>query len=101
MVLYWRTRRELPLALTVFVHVLDADGNLVGQADHVPQGGRAPTTGWLPGEVVADAFTLPVELQPGWRLRVGLYDPVSGARLPLDAGGDAVEIVWGEGDVAP
>ncbi len=100
-VLYWRTRRELPLALTVFVHVLDADGNLVGQADHVPQGGRAPTTGWLPGEVVTDAFTLPVELQPGWRLRVGLYDPVSGARLPLDAGGDAVEIVWGEGDVAP
>lgn len=101
MVLYWRAQQEIPLALTVFVHLLDTEGNLMGQADHVPQGGRAPTTGWLPGEVVADAFSLPLEPQPGWRLRVGLYDPVSGSRLPLDGGGDAVEIVWEANGATP
>ncbi|MDQ7029131.1 MAG: hypothetical protein Q9O62_04815 [Ardenticatenia bacterium] len=94
-ILYWQARQEVPLNFTVFVHLLDDEGRLVGQADHVPQAGRAPTSGWQPGTVVPDPFTLPVDPQPGWRLRVGLYDPVSEARLPLDGGGDAIELPAG------
>ncbi|GEM_PF-6703879 len=92
--LYWRARREVPLNLSVFVHLIDEDGRVVAQADHVPQAGRAPTSGWWPGTVIPDPFALPVAPEPGWRLRVGLYDPVSGARLPL-GGGDWVELPLG------
>ena len=59
------------------------------QADGVPGEWTRPTTGWLPGEYVMDTHTLnlPAELPPGpLTLRVGLYDPVTGARLMADGG---------------
>jgi hypothetical protein len=69
---------------------LGPDGAVLAQADRVPAGGARPTTGWLPGEVVADAYPLPLAAAAG--LRVGLYDPATGERLgvvelPLGAGG--------------
>ena len=53
----------------------------------MPQGGGYPTIWWLPGEIVADTYTL--ELPPGapgdivYRLIVGWYDPETGVRLPV------------------
>jgi hypothetical protein len=65
------------------VHLIDERGRVVAQADSIPADGLAPTTSWLPGEIVADGHVL-VAPGPGrYRLLVGLYDPDSGERLPV------------------
>ena len=85
----------------VFVHLLNSAGELVAQADGPPQGGAYPTSIWVAGEQVADAraLALPGDLPPGaYTLFAGLYDPVSGTRLPAADGAgnrapnDAVEL---------
>jgi len=70
---------------TVFVHLLDAAGTLVAQADAPPLAGRYPTSAWAPGELVADPrqLRLPANLSPGrYHIQVGWYLPATGARLP-------------------
>jgi hypothetical protein len=62
-----------------------------------PQAGRASTTTWLPGEVVADAYSLqlPEKLPAGaYRLIAGMYDAATGQRLPTSdpAGQDRIEL---------
>ena len=82
--LYWRAEGEINAAYTVFVHVLDPNGAIITQVDRAPMGGRAPTTSWLPGEVIADPYELPLpnEAGPVSTLAVGLYEPRTGRRLP-------------------
>jgi hypothetical protein len=77
--LYWRAEAPLDTRYTAFVHALDAAGGVRAQVDQVPAGGARPTTGWLPGEVIADAYALP--LAAARALEVGLYDPATGERL--------------------
>jgi hypothetical protein len=79
------------LDYTVFVHLLDADGRQVAQADGPPQSGQYPTSWWGAGEVVADRHRLPNEvianLPPGsYTLSVGLYNLDTGERLAVWAG---------------
>ncbi|MCB0169856.1 MAG: hypothetical protein KDJ97_04830, partial [Anaerolineae bacterium] len=71
---------------TIFVHLLDSEGNLVAGNDAQPRGGRYPTTIWSPGELILDSHTLvtPPDLPSGqYRLAIGLYFQPSGERLPL------------------
>ncbi|MBP6016936.1 MAG: hypothetical protein KA586_09465 [Candidatus Promineofilum sp.] len=85
--LVWRAETETATGYHVFVHLVDAAGNILAQSDTVPGGWSRPTTGWLPGEYVTDVHTLnpPAELPAGpLLLRVGLYDPASGERLRAD-----------------
>jgi hypothetical protein len=96
--LYWRARAFVKWPWTVFRHVM-ADGELVGQRDGPPVGGKWPTTCWEPGQVVMDAERIPLDAHDleGATLRIGLYDPQSGRRLPVTgadsaAQDDAVEI---------
>ena len=82
--LVWRAEAETPTDYRVFVHLVDATGAIVAQSDAAPAGWTRPTTGWLPGEYVPDThtLTLPSVLPDGpLTLRVGLYDPDTGARL--------------------
>ncbi|MFQ5613689.1 MAG: ArnT family glycosyltransferase, partial [Anaerolineae bacterium] len=84
--LYWRARQTIPAGYTVFVHAVGPDGVLRGQWDSVPGGGALPTTGWLPGEVIADSYRVPMaEGAPAWKYDIyaGLYDSASGQRLPV------------------
>jgi len=91
LVLYWRAILSTDISFTVFVHLVDADGGSGGQQDTLPAGGEAPTVTWLPGEIIADVHALTVrpEAAPGaYTLHLGLYDAVTGARLPVyDAAG--------------
>jgi len=76
----------MDVAYTVFVQLLNGDGKLVAQHDGPPDDGQSPTTGWDQGEQVLDVHrvAVPRDLPPGdYTLIVGLYDPNSGARLPL------------------
>jgi hypothetical protein len=82
--LYWQCVEEMDTSYTVFVHVLDSDGKMLGQWDSIPQRGGLPTTTWVAGEVVADVYEVPVtrEARPGsYTLVVGMYDGGTGERL--------------------
>jgi hypothetical protein len=88
--LYWQDLQTIPVGYTVFTHVLDSSQKIVAQVDNPPQRGAAPTTGWVPGQVIRDAYdlSLPAQLPSGpLTLEVGLYDPATGQRLTLSAGG--------------
>jgi hypothetical protein len=84
--LYWQAQGPTDVAYTVFTHLLGPQGLVVAQSDSPPQGGAAPTTSWLAGEVIADEYWIPVpsELPPGpLYIEVGMYDPATGDRLPI------------------
>ena len=76
----WIALKQLDQDYTLFVHVLDANGKMIGQQDAQPFGGQYPTGLWDVGERVRDVreIALPAEAR---QLRIGWYD-ASGARLP-------------------
>jgi 4-amino-4-deoxy-L-arabinose transferase-like glycosyltransferase len=99
--LFWRAGAPPAEDYQVFVHLLDANGRLVAQNDAAPAAGLRPTSGWQPGELVADPHGVLLrgsaeELAPGeYGLYVGMYLPASGERLavaggPGEAGGDSL-----------
>jgi len=83
--LCWQAMTSWADDRTVFVHMLDSQGNLVTQADGQPDGGRYPLSIWEAGESIPDTHSLrlPENLVPGlYQIRVGLYDWRTGERLP-------------------
>ena len=89
--LHWRALLPPAQDYAVFVHLLDAEDQIVAQHDGQPQGGAYPTSVWDTGEVVADEHVLDLADLPagGYRLRVGWYLPTTGDRLPVEGGGDS------------
>ncbi len=85
--LYWQADDDLTTSLRLFVHLLDSADRIAAQSDGVPVDWTRPTTGWAPGEIVTTRHDLAAA--PGdYTVRVGWYDPVTGARVPLEAGQD-------------
>lgn len=81
--LYWQSLRPADKNYTVFVHLLDEQGVLVGQHDGEPGNGRLPTSMWLPGEFLADSHPLTLPSSGQYTLAVGVYDWQTGQRLPV------------------
>jgi hypothetical protein len=84
--LYWKSLAEMDTSYTVFVHILDGENRIWGQRDSLPGGGTSPTIGWLPGEVIADAYE--VSIQPeaplgSYVIEVGMYRAETGQRLSV------------------
>jgi hypothetical protein len=75
--LVWRAVQPIEYDYTVFTHALDGAGRLIGGQDNQPVKGAYPTSWWIPGEYISDAYTLPL----ADTIEVGLYDPETGARL--------------------
>jgi 4-amino-4-deoxy-L-arabinose transferase-like glycosyltransferase len=96
--LYWQTDTIVPTNYTVFVQLLTPDNRVISQSDSTPALGERPTAGWVMDEVISDRHSLPLaEPLPSGpvRLVTGMYNPVTGQRLPLvnEAGevvGDAI-----------
>ncbi len=91
--LHWQALTSPDRAYTVFVHLLDEAGSVKGYGDSEPGGGAYPTTGWLPGEYLADTHTVTIapDAPPGtYRLAIGLYDSATGERLRTSDGADQV-----------
>jgi hypothetical protein len=90
--LYWRAIAEMETDYTVFVHLLDCEGRLVAQKDNQPLGGRYPTSFWEKGELVRDAYEIPIpqDLPAGnYTIEVGMYELATMQRLPaFDARGE-------------
>jgi hypothetical protein len=92
--LIWRAEETPTTSYRVFVHLLDSAGRLIAQSDAVPADWTRPTTGWLPGEYIADTHTLTIP--PGTpagehTLSAGLYVP-GGERLTTPDGSDAIPL---------
>ena len=82
--LHWQALTDMDIVYTVFVHLLDAVGEVVAGHDSEPVSGTRPTTGWVPGEFILDRHdvSLPADLQPGeYVIEVGMYD-AGALRLP-------------------
>jgi len=87
--LWWRATAAPETDYTIFVHLYDAAGNLVAQADGVPNDGLSPTRIWQPGDVVRDVHRFPsgtVVPESGTFL-VGAYRPDTGERAPVTLDG--------------
>jgi len=81
LVLYWRCLERMEDDYTVFVHLLDAEGNIVAQGDSPPVQGHYPTTMWAVGEMVRDEHPLvgpPEAVARGVRFAVGWYSAQEG-----------------------
>ena len=84
--LTWQTDAHLHNDLTLFVHLLTADNEVIDQVDRIPGNGLRPLSGWRAGEVITDEiqFTLPATAPPGsYQIMVGFYHPEEGYRLPV------------------
>ncbi len=84
--LFWRAIDSPSTDYTTFVHVVDAAGEIVAQADAQPLHGRYPTSIWSPGEVVVDELAFEA-LPPGeYQIYVGWYRWDTLERLPIVSG---------------
>jgi hypothetical protein len=94
LVLYWQTGQPLHRDYSIFIHLLDAQGNLLGQADGVPYAGLYPLSNWQPGQIIMDRRVLtplPPDRTALAMIAIGIYDPVTGERLAAtDAAGNAL-----------
>jgi 4-amino-4-deoxy-L-arabinose transferase-like glycosyltransferase len=95
--LYWRAKEPVGARYKVFTHLLgevfNASGEnfIWGQLDAEPVGGRAPTTGWTEGQIVRDAYAIPVapDAPEGpYTLELGMYGITDGKRLMVSIPGE-------------
>jgi len=101
--LYWQAEQTPEVDYIVYVHLLDGEGELVGQHDACPRDGAYPTSWWLPDQVVVDRHAIALDKSGvgPMRITVGMYDRATLTRLPAydDMGGrlpdDTIPLVEG------
>lgn len=74
--LYWHSTGNIDRDYTVFVHLVDAHGNLVAGYDDQPRKGTAPTSRWTRNVPLVDPIVMPIpsDIPSGdYHLEVGLY----------------------------
>lgn len=109
LVLWWEALRAADLEYSVFIHLWDeANQRAVMIFGGQPMEGAwqvwygvsgeqftqaYPTRLWQTGEIIKDEWRVPVpeDVPAGqYELRIGMYDPISGARLPITRDGEAL-----------
>lgn len=85
LVLQWEALGRPTADYKVFVHLLDAGGEVVRQYDAMPCNWNCPTSQWQAGDIFPDQALISLwGLPPGeYRLAVGLYHPETLERLPV------------------
>ncbi|MEZ4620525.1 MAG: hypothetical protein R2867_34145 [Caldilineaceae bacterium] len=102
--LRWESLQKVDENYHVFVHLLDERGEKIDQRDGQPVQWMRPISSWQPGEEIIDHYgmVLAQDVVPGpYRIVVGLYDPVTGQRLPISAGPGDFTVELGPVDVQP
>gem|GEM_PF-2227832 len=90
---YWLVQRPMPDGVWLFVHVVDDQGRTAAAFDGVPASDTLPPRYWLPGDVIyeREVLTLHSDAQSGsYAVKMGWYNPKSGVRVPVVAGGTEV-----------
>ncbi len=85
---YWQASRPVTTPLSLFIHAIDVQAQVVAQEDRLD----APAADWRPGDVMAQVnyLTVPESVGALW-IEIGLYDPESGERLPVLIGEQTVD----------
>jgi hypothetical protein len=94
----WNVQTSQPGGLFSFVHIIGPDDQLVAQVDVPLDEGLFAE--WQAGQQFGSPLPipLPADLPPGdYRVVLGVYDPASGARLPLTQGQPLPEHIDGAG----
>jgi 4-amino-4-deoxy-L-arabinose transferase-like glycosyltransferase len=85
--LYWVAQASPQVDYTVFIHLIDAGGQIAAQIDAQPLAGQYPTSVWSLGEQVVDRQR--VAVAPGeYEVYVGLYRWETMERLTASLGGE-------------
>ncbi|MCR4407565.1 MAG: DUF2723 domain-containing protein [Anaerolineae bacterium] len=93
--LTWQGQRKMSEDYTLFIHLLDEQGQLRGQIDVWPRDGTYPTSLWVEGEMFSDTYDIPLDPDApsgAYQVEIGWYLLRTMQRLPvLDAGGQAID----------
>jgi hypothetical protein len=84
--LYWQAKEPVEKHYTVFVHLQDADGNLVTQQDNPPARSMRPTNEWKANVLIEDPYEvqIPIDAALGrYVLSAGMYDTTTVERLAV------------------
>ncbi|HZQ10928.1 MAG TPA: glycosyltransferase family 39 protein, partial [Anaerolineae bacterium] len=105
--LLWRVNRAIDVDNAIFIHLLDAQNNVIANYDVIPGLGAYPTWLWKPNEVLATHHLLhiPNRAKPGrYTLEIGLYNVLDGERMDrVNDKGESVDsrLVVGQVKIAP
>ena len=81
-VLYWRVDQPIGNDSNTFVHLADANGQVVVQQAGPPAEGDYPTSQWRAGDLIVDAHEMTADAGPGvYSLTAGMEGPA--AAVPL------------------
>jgi 4-amino-4-deoxy-L-arabinose transferase-like glycosyltransferase len=86
MTLQWQTLNPMDEDFTLFIHVLDQNGQPISQVDVPPADPNTPTSTWLAAsyETLVQRIPLPVDLPDGdYTLAFGLYRQSDFSRLSI------------------
>jgi hypothetical protein len=81
----WQVNEPPPDDVTIFVHILDANGQLIAQADGDPLAGSYPFSQWPKDSTVRDVRSIDAK-GSGLSVQAGVYNRASGERLKATSG---------------
>ena len=95
--LFWEVLEPPQADLSVFIHLRDSDDNLIATWDGpvaLGERGYYSSMVWEPGEFISDerVYRLPDDVTAvgsGYRIVIGLYDPLTNQRVPLTLDGES------------
>jgi uncharacterized membrane protein len=93
--LYWDSLADVKDEYAVFVHLIDANGQLAGQHDSLPANGYRATSWWGPDWLVRDYHYFAVDASASAgraALQVGIYSPYTAQRLTTRDGRDTIAL---------
>jgi mannosyltransferase len=93
--LNWRAEQTPSTRYKVFVHLLDANNQVIAQRDGEPVSDTRITTTWHAGETIADNYGIFIDpgTPPGdYKIEIGMYNTSNGERLRI---GDSDHLIIG------
>ena len=97
--LTWHALEQMDRPWSTFIHLVDAQEQIIAEQNAQPLGGRFPTNSWVRGDWIRDQQTLSLSgVAPGtYQLQIGVWDEASGERLGVydrddQLFGDRIEI---------
>jgi 4-amino-4-deoxy-L-arabinose transferase-like glycosyltransferase len=96
--LYWQPQAASARDLSLYLHVVDSAGNVLGRVDTYPGGGRLRTTTWGACMIYPDSYQVRLEIAPAeptrLRMQVGWWHPpTQDGVAAVDASGAALSSV--------